>query len=68
MNGFLEANDTRPALDLDGERRLLTEAGHPSGIGVTLDCPNDRYVNDEAICTAVVSMLTRFLAEVNAPR
>jgi peptide/nickel transport system substrate-binding protein len=24
-----------------------------------LDCPNDRYVNDEAICTAVVSMLAR---------
>ena len=82
VNGFLEANDTRPALDLDGARRLLTEAGYPNGFGVTLDCPNDRYVNDEAICTAVVSMLARigirvtlaaqtrarFFAEVNAPR
>ncbi len=49
---------------------------------MTLDCPNDRYVNDEAICTATVSMLARigirvtlnaqtrarFFAEVNAPR
>jgi peptide/nickel transport system substrate-binding protein len=26
---------------------------------VTLDCPNDRYVNDEAICQAVVPMLSR---------
>ena len=82
VNGFLEANDTRPALDLDAARRLLTEAGYPNGFGVTLDCPNDRYVNDEAICTAVVSMLARigirvtlaaqtrarFFAEVNAPR
>jgi peptide/nickel transport system substrate-binding protein len=47
-----------------------------------MDCPNDRYVNDEAICTAVVNMLARigmrvtlnaqtrarFFAEVNAPR
>ena len=22
-----------------------------------MDCPNDRYVNDEAICQAVVAML-----------
>ena len=24
-----------------------------------MDCPNDRYVNDEAICQAVVAMLAR---------
>jgi peptide/nickel transport system substrate-binding protein len=82
VNGFVEANDTRPAVDLEGARRLLAEAGYPNGFGVTLDCPNDRYVNDEAICTAVVSMLARigvrvtlnaqtrvrFFAEVNGPR
>ncbi|MCW8087231.1 ABC transporter substrate-binding protein [Sabulicella glaciei] len=82
VNGFMEANDRRPAVDLDAARRLLAEAGYPNGFGVTLDCPNDRYVNDEAICTAVVSMLARigvrvnlnaqtrarFFAEVNPPR
>jgi peptide/nickel transport system substrate-binding protein len=82
VNGFLEANDTRLPLDLEASRRLLAEAGYPNGFGVTLDCPNDRYVNDEAICTAVVAMLARinvrvtlaaqtrarFFAEVNAPR
>lgn len=82
VNGFLEANDTRLPVDLDGARRLLAEAGYPNGFGVTMDCPNDRYVNDEAICTAVVAMLARigvrvtlaaqtrarFFAEVNAPR
>ncbi len=26
---------------------------------VTLDCPNNRYVNDEEICIAVASMLTK---------
>lgn len=40
-------------------RRLLAEAGYPDGFGVTLDCPNDRYVNDEQICQAVVGMLGR---------
>ncbi|MDB5415373.1 MAG: transporter substrate-binding protein [Rubritepida sp.] len=82
VNGFLEANDTRLPLDVDGARRLLAEAGYPNGFGVTLDCPNDRYVNDEGICTAVVSMLARigvrvtlaaqtrarFFTEVNGPR
>jgi peptide/nickel transport system substrate-binding protein len=82
VNGFVEADDRRLALDLDASRRLLAEAGYPNGFGVTLDCPNDRYVNDEAICTAVVAMLARigvrvtlaaqtrarFFAEVNAPR
>ncbi|MBS7791964.1 ABC transporter substrate-binding protein [Roseococcus sp. SDR] len=82
VNGFLEANDTRLPLDLEASRRLLAEAGYPNGFGVTMDCPNDRYVNDEAICTAVVAMLARigvrvtlaaqtrarFFAEVNAPR
>jgi len=40
-------------------RQLLTEAGYPGGFEVTLDCPNNRYVNDEEICIAVAAMLTR---------
>jgi peptide/nickel transport system substrate-binding protein len=30
-----------------------------------MDCPNNRYVNDEAICTAVVSMLAKVGVKVN---
>jgi peptide/nickel transport system substrate-binding protein len=59
VNGFVEAEDRVPAANADQARRLLAEAGFPNGFGVTLDCPNDRYVNDEAVCTAVVSMLAR---------
>ncbi len=40
-------------------KQLLAEAGYPSGFEVTLDCPNNRYVNDEEICIAVAAMLTR---------
>jgi len=30
-----------------------------------MDCPNDRYVNDEAICQAVVSMLAKVGIDVD---
>jgi peptide/nickel transport system substrate-binding protein len=40
-------------------RALLAEAGYPDGFTVTLDTPNNRYVNDEAISQAVVGMLGR---------
>jgi len=59
VNGFREEDDVRPAVNLAESRRLLAEAGYPNGFGVTLDCPNDRYVNDEAICTAITAMLAR---------
>jgi peptide/nickel transport system substrate-binding protein len=49
----------RPAYDPKKARQLLTDAGYPTGFEVTMDCPNDRYVNDEAICQAVVAMLAR---------
>ncbi len=37
-------------------RQLLAEAGYPNGFDVTLDCPNNRYVNDEKICQALAAM------------
>jgi peptide/nickel transport system substrate-binding protein len=43
----------------------LSEAGYPNGFEVRLDCPNDRYVNDEAICEAVVAMLARVGVKVD---
>jgi peptide/nickel transport system substrate-binding protein len=32
---------------------------------LSLRCPNDRYVNDEAICTAVVGMFGKIGVNVN---
>ncbi len=65
INGWTAEEDrvTRP--DLARARALLAEAGYPNGFGVTMDCPNDRYVNDEAICTAVAAMLARIGARVS---
>ncbi len=54
----------RPKADPDGAKKLLTEAGYPDGFEVTMDCPNDRYVNDAAICQAVVGMLARIGVKV----
>ena len=36
-------------------KRLMAEAGYPQGFEVGMDCPNDRYVNDEEICQAVAA-------------
>ena len=61
----LSKDFTRPKLDPDGAKKLLAEAGYPDGFEVTMDCPNDRYVNDAAICQAVVGMLARIGIKVN---
>jgi len=37
-------------------KKLLAEAGFPSGFGLTLSCPNDRWFNDAAICQAIGQM------------
>jgi peptide/nickel transport system substrate-binding protein len=61
----LSKDFTRPKYDPDAAKKLLTEAGYPDGFEVTLDCPNDRYVNDAAICQAVVGMLARIGVKVD---
>jgi peptide/nickel transport system substrate-binding protein len=61
----LSGDFTRPKYDPDAAKKLLTEAGYPDGFEVTMDCPNDRYVNDAAICQAVVGMLARIGVKVN---
>ena len=45
--------------DAAAARKLLEEAGYPQGFEVGLDCPNNRYVNDEEICIAVSGMLAK---------
>jgi peptide/nickel transport system substrate-binding protein len=82
VNGFDPALDKRYPFDPAAARKLLGDAGYPEGFEVGFDCPNDRYVNDEAICQAVVAMLARvgvkvdllaqtkarYFGKINAPR
>ncbi|WP_424975200.1 ABC transporter substrate-binding protein [Dinoroseobacter sp. S124A] len=59
MRGYSESLAARPAYDPEAARALLTEAGYPDGFSFGLKCPNDRYLNDEAVCQAVTSMLAQ---------
>ena len=65
INGYRAALDRPYAYDPDGARALLAEAGYPDGFSFALRCPNDRYINDEAICTAVVGMLAQVGLDVD---
>ena len=58
------ALEKRLPFDLDAAKKLLTAAGYPDGFEVTLDCPNDRYVNDEEICKTLASMWARLGVKV----
>ena len=48
--------ETRLPYDKEKSKKLLADAGYPNGFEVTLDCPNNRYVNDEKICQALAAM------------
>ncbi len=56
ISGYSEANPDRPEYDPDKAKALLAEAGYPDGFSFGLKCPNDRYINDEALCRAAASM------------
>lgn len=57
VNGWTEELDKYSAPDVAKAKGLLAEAGYPDGFTITIDTPNNRYVNDEAISTALVGML-----------
>jgi len=58
------ALEKRLPFDPDASKKLLTSAGYPDGFEVTLDCPNDRYVNDEEICKTLASMWAKIGVKV----
>ncbi|WP_426957199.1 ABC transporter substrate-binding protein [Muricoccus radiodurans] len=68
VNGYVREEDVRLPYDQARARELLTQAGYPNGFQFTLDCPNNRYINDEQICQAIAAMWARVgvRAQVNA--
>jgi peptide/nickel transport system substrate-binding protein len=65
INGYDKSIDQRVPYDPKKAKELLAEAGYPNGFEVGMDCPNDRYVNDEKICVAVATMLSQIGIKVN---
>ncbi len=56
VNGYTKELGKRVPYDVAKAKALLKEAGYDNNFEITLDCPNNRYINDEAICQAVVAM------------
>lgn len=65
VNGWDKAMDASSTTDLEGAKALMAEAGYGDGFSIQLDCPNDRYINDEGICQAAVGMLAQIGINVN---
>ena len=65
VNGWSEKLDAVPASDIAKAKALMADAGYGDGFSVTLNCPNDRYINDEAICQAAVGMMAKIGIKVN---
>jgi peptide/nickel transport system substrate-binding protein len=56
--------EARLPFDLDKAKALMSAAGYVDGFEVTLDCPNDRYINDAEICKTLASMWARLNVKV----
>jgi peptide/nickel transport system substrate-binding protein len=56
--------DESYGFDLDRAKSLMADAGYGDGFEIQLDCPNNRYNNDEKICQAAVAMLAKIGVKV----
>ena len=65
IRGYAPDLAKRLPYDPEASKKLLAEAGYPNGFEVKLNCPNDRYVNDAAICQAVAANLARVGVKIN---
>lgn len=65
IKGFVPEMNKRLPYDPEAAKKLLADAGYPSGFEVGMNCPNDRYVNDSDICQAVAANLARIGVKVN---
>ena len=65
LGGYNDAQlEARLPFDLVKARALMAAAGYADGFEVTLDCPNNRYVNDEEICLALAAMWAQLKVKV----
>jgi peptide/nickel transport system substrate-binding protein len=65
VNGFDANQNKRPPYDVEAAKKLMADAGYASGFELSMNCPNDRYVNDGEICQAVAANLSRIGVKIN---
>jgi len=65
INGFNADQNKRIPYDPEAAKKLLADAGYPNGFEVSMNCPNDRYVNDSRICQSVAANLSRVGVKIN---
>jgi peptide/nickel transport system substrate-binding protein len=65
VNGYSKELDVIPPFDLAKAKALVVEAGFPDGFALTMHCPDDLYVNDAAICQAIVGQLAAVGIKLN---
>ena len=58
------ALEARLSFDLARAKALMAEAGYGEGFEVTIDCTNNRYVNDDEICVALSAMWAKLNVRV----
>ncbi|MFP6729757.1 MAG: ABC transporter substrate-binding protein [Alphaproteobacteria bacterium] len=64
VHGYTEELNSRRPFDVAAAKKLMADAGYGDGFSIQLDCPNNRYINDEGICQAVVGMLAKINVKV----
>jgi peptide/nickel transport system substrate-binding protein len=65
VNGNAPDIDKPAKVDVNRAKKLLADAGYSNGFEFQLNCPNNRYVNDEKICQNLVAMWARIGVKVN---
>jgi peptide/nickel transport system substrate-binding protein len=65
INGFSTEQNKRLPYDLEAAKKLMTDAGYASGFELSMNCPNDRYVNDAEICQSVAANLSRIGVKIS---
>ena len=56
--------EKRYPFDLAAAGKSMADAGYADGFQVQLNCPNNRYINDEAICIALAGMWKKIKVDV----
>ena len=64
--GYVGHNENLPLrFDLEKAKALMAESGYPDGFEATMISPNNRYVNDEKIAEAFVSMMSKIGVKIS---